>query len=120
MNLRETDIIRGTEIQRSIGRVSINIERIIREYALWQQKPPSTKLQKFTDGKECINIDELLWYLRYENLKTIAALLHEDGKHPIKLQTHIGKKNEASGGIPDSSIPHKLLRDIKQALDEAF
>lgn len=94
---------------------STNIRTIVEQYEKWA-KQSSKELQKITDGKITITVDDLLWYLRYEKKENIARILGENIAHytwsiikfPSKLHPMLDMWY----------ISHTLIHSIKRSVDE--
>ncbi len=94
---------------------STNIRAIIEHYEVWA-KQNIKELQKITDGKNNITIDDLLWYLRYEKQENISRILGENIVHYhwpiIRLPSKFRPLVEAW------HISHTLMHTIKKSIDE--
>jgi len=94
---------------------STNIRVIIEHYETWA-KQHTKELQKITDGKITITIDDLLWYLRYEKRENVSRILGENIAHytwlVIKLPTKLHPM------LDMWYISHTLIHSIKRSIDE--
>ncbi len=89
--------------------------RTIREYYEFWSMQKTKELQKLTDGKNTITIDDVLWYLRYENLKNIQELLWETStKNDKILQVPSWINNQ----IQNWKISHRLLHLIQKSIEK--
>lgn len=102
------------ESLREIRKISINIFHIIEWYTKWNNNSSVGIRQLYTDNGATISSDDVLWYLRYENIRGIARLLDEQrySSGIIQISPHYWEKD-----IPKWTLPHSLVRAIKKAID---
>jgi hypothetical protein len=93
---------------------SDNIRMIREQYERWSWQN-TKEIQKLTDGKHTITIDDILWYLRYENIKSIKALLWETNSKNENI-FHLPSFNKRV--VTNWTVSHRLLHWIQKAIEE--
>lgn len=102
-------------LAHTIQQSSVNIRYIVESYERWAALQKNS-LQKITDGKDTVTLDDILWYLRYEKNKTIALILWENRTRSSGLLFEIPYEPSVIADV--GNISHVLIHTIKKALDE--
>lgn len=94
---------------------SVNIRTLIEHYEIWA-KQNKDELQKITDGKNTITIDDLLWYLRYEKKTVIGEILGENRAHYNRPFIQLATKPHTTEDI--EHISHVLMKAIRKSIND--
>lgn len=104
-----------TQSLRELRDVSINIFHIVDGYTKWREAISKWITQTYIDDRIRITSDDVLWFLRYENIHSIAWLLNESRYTSGIIQTHL---HHGQKYIDPWVLPHALIRAIKKAIDD--